>query len=69
MFTLVYGAGTMQDMSGEKKSHVQVAAYFKSTDEKITTNIPNATPGYEMDTGKLYMFDLDSKTWLEQMMA
>lgn len=65
MFTLIYGEGTMQDMSGEMKSHREVSAYFKSTDEKITEGIPNATPGLEIDTGKLYMFDYDTHTWLE----
>ena len=66
MFTLVYSTDTMQDMSGEMKSHAKITAFFKSSDEKITENIPNATPGYEFDTGKLYMFDVETQTWLEQ---
>lgn len=66
MFTLVYDTGTMQDMGGEMKSHAKVTAYFKSTDEKITENIPNATPGYEFDTGKLYFFDAETQTWLQR---
>ena len=40
--------------------------YGKSTDEKPTENIPNASVFYEMDTKKLFMFDADGKAWLEQ---
>lgn len=40
--------------------------YGKSTDEKPVYNIPNASVFYEMDTKKLFMFDADSMTWLEQ---
>ncbi len=38
----------------------------KSTDEKPARCVPNGSTFYEMDTGKLYMFDVDTGTWLEQ---
>lgn len=38
-----------------------------STDEKPATDkIPNGSTFKEMDTGKLFMYDRDSKTWHEQ---
>lgn len=40
--------------------------YGKSTDEKPTDNIPNASVFYEMDTKKLWMFDEENSVWLEQ---
>lgn len=48
--------------------------YGLSTDEKPTVlqtvsgnqEVPNASTFYEMDTGKLFMYDTDSNTWLEQ---
>ena len=35
-----------------------------STDEK-PADVPNGTPCLEIDTGKKYLFDGDSKTWKE----
>ena len=29
-------------------------------------NVDNGTAFYEMDTGKMYMFDAENKAWLEQ---
>lgn len=43
-----------------------VEGYCKSTDVKPTEGIANATCLYEMDTKKIYMFDADTKTWIEQ---
>lgn len=41
--------------------------YGKSTDEKPTDNIPNGSIYYEMDGDhKVFMFDGDTKSWLEQ---
>ena len=40
--------------------------YGKSSDAKPTEDVPNASVFYEMDTKKIFMFDEDSKTWLEQ---
>jgi len=37
-----------------------------STDEKPTSNIPNASSFYEMDTKKIFFFDAENKVWLEQ---
>lgn len=36
----------------------------KSTDAK-PANTRNGSTFFEMDTGKVYMFDGDAKTWLE----
>lgn len=36
-----------------------------STDVKPTANIANGSKFKEMDTSKMYFFDLDSTTWLE----
>lgn len=36
-----------------------------STDVKPTENIANGSKFSEMDTGKVYFFDLASTTWLE----
>lgn len=43
----------------------------KSTDTKPTTayigfTVGNGSTFYEIDTGKLYMFDADAGTWTEQ---
>lgn len=37
----------------------------KSTDTKPVDDIPNGSTFYEMDTGKVYMFDLETKLWGE----
>lgn len=36
-----------------------------STDTKPTANIPNGSTCIEIDTGKVYMYDIDSDTWNE----
>ena len=40
--------------------------YGLSTDTKPTTGVENASVFYEMDTQKVFMFDEDSASWLEQ---
>lgn len=40
--------------------------YGLSTDEKPIDDAHNADIFYEMDTGKVFMFDEDNKQWLEQ---
>lgn len=41
-----------------------------STDEKPTTDkIPNGSTFKEMDTGKTYMYDIESKSWHKQPTA
>ena len=36
-----------------------------STDEKPTENIINGAKFIEIDTGKLYMYDIESEKWKE----
>ena len=36
-----------------------------STDEKPTENIDNGSSFIEIDTGKIYMFDLENEEWKE----
>ncbi len=36
-----------------------------STDEKPTENVSNGTVFVEIDTGKLYMYDLENQQWEE----
>ena len=54
----------------EKFTSGGCAMYGLSTDTKPTVSgnqeVPNASTFYEMDTGKLFMYDTDSNTWLEQ---
>lgn len=39
----------------------------KSTDIKPTGgDVPNGSDLYEMDTGDIYMYDAETKTWLKQ---
>ena len=41
--------------------------YGKSTDTKpVDDYVPNGSMFYEMNTKKVYCFDGESKTWLEQ---
>lgn len=43
----------------------QIEIYGNSADEK-PTNVPDSSVFLEKDTGKVYLFDVDSKTWMEQ---
>lgn len=36
-----------------------------STDEKPTTGIENGSMFIEMDTGKIYLYDLENEQWRE----
>lgn len=38
---------------------------LKSTDQKPTDKVPNGSSCIEVDTGKKYLFDGDSKQWTE----
>jgi hypothetical protein len=40
--------------------------YGLSTDTKPTDGVDNACVFYEMDTGKLFLFDEENARWLEQ---
>ena len=43
------------------------SGYFGlSTDEKPTNQVNNADAFYEIDTKKIFLFDEDGKTWIEQ---
>lgn len=37
-----------------------------STDTKPTTDVPNGSTFYEIDTSDLYMYDLENGTWVKQ---
>ena len=56
-----------RELEGEKKTLMELRGL--STDEKPTeisnTSIDNGSVFIEIDTGKLYMFDLDSEEWKE----
>ena len=58
MFTTVY-----EEWIGGKR---YVIADAKSTDTKPTEDILNGSVISEIDTGKTYKFDQDTKTWEEQ---
>ena len=36
-----------------------------STDDKPTENVTNGSIFIEIDTGKIYMFDLENEEWME----
>jgi hypothetical protein len=40
--------------------------YGKSTDTKPVDGVNNADIFYEMDTKRVFLFDEDGKTWIEQ---
>ena len=40
--------------------------YWLSSDEKPIEGVDNADIGYEMDTKKVYLFDEQNQTWIEQ---
>lgn len=60
---ITYAKSNLTAVSG---SIAALELYGKSTDEKPVYNIPNASVFYEMDTKKVFMFDGDTMTWLEQ---
>ncbi len=53
----------VSDVDGRK---IPYEFYGKSTDTKPTEKVINGSTFYEMDTKKLYMFDEEGLTWLEQ---
>lgn len=42
------------------------SGYCLSTDAKPFVGVMNGTTLYEMDTKKVYMFDAETESWLEQ---
>lgn len=67
MVTIVYGKGVSYSYKADGSVDVnqEATVYCLSSDTKPTT-VPNSTPCYEMDTGDLYMFDVDNAVWLAQ---
>lgn len=63
MVTRYMTSGTLYHADGSIDKRVEL--YGLSTDEK-PVNVPNSTPFYEMDTGKVFMFDTTTSAWLEQ---
>ena len=58
MITTVY-----EEWIGNKR---YIIADAKSTDTKPTDDVLNGSVINEIDTGKTYKFDQDTKTWKEQ---
>lgn len=52
-------------MDGKEIGAKPNECYGSSVDTK-PLNVLNASTFYEYDTGKLYMFDGDTDTWVEQ---
>ena len=63
MITRYITSGTLYHDDGSIDKKVEV--YALSTDDK-PTNVPNSAICYEMDTQKIYMFDKENSTWIEQ---
>ena len=55
---------TIYRKEGAVKDKQEIELRGLSTDEK-PTNVENGTIFIEIDTGKIYMFDVVSKTWKE----
>lgn len=51
-----------EDGTGHRRRRITL----KSTDEKPIEGMRNTDLCYEMDTGKVFEFDEDTKTWIEQ---
>lgn len=56
---------TMYRKEGATHDKQEVEYRGLSTDEKPTENIENGTIFIEIDTGKIYMFDLENEEWQE----
>lgn len=56
---------TMYRKEGAVKDKQEIELRGLSTDEKPTENIENGTIFIEIDTGKIYMFDLENEEWQE----
>lgn len=54
---------TAKDAEGNDLCYIEGACL--STDTKPTEGIYNGSKLMEMDSGKLFMFDAESSTWLE----
>ena len=47
-------------------AYPQIRSLLSITETGKDEAIPNASTFYEMDTGKLYMWDFENQQWLEQ---
>ncbi len=56
---------TVYRKDGATKEQQEMELRGLSTDEKPTENIENGTVFVEIDTGKIYMYDLENKKWKE----
>jgi len=56
---------TMYRKEGATFDKQEVEYRGLSTDEKPTENIENGTIFIEIDTGKVYMYDLENEEWKE----
>ena len=57
----------MENRDGVRLEYIEGACL--STDTKPTEGIANGSKVFEMDTATVYMFDGDSKTWIEWAMT
>lgn len=56
---------TMYRKEGATYDKQEIEYRGLSTDEKPTENVENGTIFIEMDTGKIYMYDLENEEWKE----
>ena len=56
---------TVYRKEGAVKDKQEVELRGLSTDEKPTEDIVNGTVFVEIDTGKIYMYDLENEEWKE----
>lgn len=59
----VYSKNGLRTKGEEEVSSVELRGL--STDEKPTTGIENGSMFIEMDTGKIYLYDLENEQWRE----
>jgi len=50
----------------DENGGIKYECYGKSSDTKPVDKMTNGSAFYEMDTGSLFMFDADTKSWLAQ---
>lgn len=50
----------------DKKTNGQVLELYGLSADTKPVNAPNASIFYEIDTGNLFMYDAENKTWIEQ---
>lgn len=59
----VYSKNGMRTKGDQEVSMVELRGL--STDEKPIENIENGSVFIEIDTGKIYMYDLENEQWME----